>query len=527
MKFKQKLSILLIASTIISGLSTSFIPKTASAADTARSIVFPVQGGATYRNDYGEPRTGGRTHEGNDLMAGKMRPLLAVADGTISFLTVNEATWGWSLTIVDSEGYKYNYLHINNDSPGTDDGLGGYNNAFFAGIQLGSRVIKGQQVAFVGDSGNAETTAPHLHFEIREPGSDTPINPYASLQAAPVLTQAVVNPNPTVVTNPPRYPNPNPTPTPNPYPTPTPTPTTNTPSDIIPYDQFVGGANISSGNFDADTEPEFVTGTSFGGNGKSTVKLFDNNGTQQKEFFAYGDSFSGGVDVTRGDVDGDGVFEIITAAGIGGGPHIKVLKPDGSLVSEFMAYAANFRGGVHIASADIDGDGKAEIITSPAAGGGPHVKVFDKTGKLKLQLMAYSAGFTGGVDVAAFAPSGSFAGGFITSPLAGGGPHVKVYSATGQVVNQFMAYPASFTGGVRIDAGNFIQNNASFEVVTSPASNASSNTKIFKLDGTALKSSYTSFESVWTGGSDVAIVGSEVYIASSGGRQTAIKKVVF
>lgn len=516
MKLKQTLAFIVIL--LIIG---SCAPKIASAEEVIRSIVFPVQGGATFSNDFGEPRVGGRTHEGNDLMAEKMRPLLAAVDGTINFLTVNEATWGWSLTIVDSEGYEYNYLHINNDTPGTDDGLGGYNNAFASGIQLGSKVIKGQAIAFLGDSGNAETTVPHLHFEIRTPITSTAINPYASLLAAPVLTQAVINPNPTVVTNPPHYPNPNP----NPYPTPS--PTTNTPSDIIPYDQFVGGANISSGNFDADSEFELVTGTSFGGNGKSTVKLFDNNGTQQKEFFAYGDSFSGGVDVTRGDVDGDGVFEVITAAGVGGGPHIKIFKPDGSLVSEFMAYAANFRGGVHVASADIDGDGKAEIITSPAAGGGPHVKVFDKSGKLKLQLMAYSAKFTGGVDVAAFAPSGSFAGGFVTSPLAGGGPHIKVYSATGQVVNQFMAYPASFTGGVRIDAGNFVQNNASFEVVTSPASNSSSNTKVFKLDGTILKSSYTSFESVWTGGSDVAILGNEVFIASSGGRQTAIKKVVF
>ncbi len=519
MKLKSILGFLIVFSVVISGLQTAFLAKPAAAADIARSIAFPVMGGATYHNDFGEPRTGGRSHEGNDLLAEKMRPLLAAVDGTVSFLTVNEATWGWSLTIVDSEGYKYNYLHINNDTPGTDDGQGGYNNAFFSGIQLGSRVIKGQQIAFLGDSGNAETTAPHLHFEIRDPLTDAAISPFASLQAAPVLTQPVINPNPTINIDP--YPTHQP-----PVPNPIPPPSSATPSQIIPYGDFTGGANVASGNFDIDSDPEFVTSASFGGNGTSSVKIFDNNGTQLKEFLAYG-NFTGGVDVASGDVDGDGAQEVITAAGVGGGPHIKVFKPDGSLISEFMAYSANFHGGVHIASADIDGDGKAEIITSPAAGGGPHVKVFDKTGKVKTQLMAYSANFTGGVDVAAFAPSGSFAGGFVTSPLAGGGPHIKVYSPTGTVVNQFMAYPSSFTGGVRISAGNFVQNNGSFEVVTSPASNSSSNTKVFKLDGTLIKSSYTSFESVWTGGSDVAIVGSEVYIASSGGRQTALKKVVF
>ncbi len=513
MKFKQIFLLILIFTIISAGL-----PRPAFAAIT-RSITFPVLNGATYTDDFGDARVGGRTHEGNDLMAEKMRPLLAAVDGTINFITVNEATWGWSLTIVDSEGYKYNYLHINNDTPGTDDGQGGYNNAFATGIQLGSKVVKGQVIAFLGDSGNAETTLPHLHFEIRDPITDSAIDPYLSLQAATVLSQPVVNSNPSTT-------NPAPIPQPNPIPVPIPIPTT--PSEIIPYDsQFTGGANLSSGNFDSDSDAEFITGVSFGGNGKSNVKIFDSNGSQLKEFFAYGDSFSGGVDVTSGDVDGDGKVEIITAAGPGGGPHIKVFKPDGILVSEFMAYSSNFRGGVHVASSDIDGDGKAEIITGPSSGGGPHVRVFDKLGKVKTELMAYSPKFNGGVDVAAFAPSGVYPGGFVTSPLAGGGPHIKVYNSKGIVVNQFMAYPASFTGGVRIDSGNFIQNNGSFEVITSPASNSSSNTKVFKLDGTVLKNSYTGFDSLWTGGSDVAIVGSELFIASSGGRQTALKKVAF
>lgn len=523
MKSKQISAFFVVIALIMGGLPSVFLTSRAQAADIIRPIVFPVQGGANYTDDFGAPRVGGRTHEGNDLMAEKMRPLLAATDGVISFLTVNEATWGWSLTLVDADGYKYNYLHINNDTPGTDDGLGGYNNAFFAGIQLGSKVIKGQQIAFLGDSGNAETTASHLHFEIRDPITDAAIDPYQSLKAAPVLTAAVINPNPTVVDTNPHHNN---TPS-NPVPY-VPPVITATPDQIIPFDsQFTGGANVASGNFDTDSDPEFVVGPSFGGGGKSTIKLFDNNGTFIRDISTYGDGFTGGVDVASGDVDGDGKDEIITAAGVGGGPHIKVLRSDGTLVSEFMAYAQNFHGGVHVASADIDGDGKAEIITSPAAGGGPHVKVFDQTGKLKLQLMAYASNFTGGVDVAAFAPSGSYAGGFVTSPLAGGGPHVKVYNSTGKVVDQFMAYPASFTGGVRIDAGNFVQNNGSFEVITSPASNSSSNTKVYKVDGSIIESSYTSFDSIWTGGDDVAIVGSDIFIASSGGRQTTLKKVIF
>ena len=488
------------------------------AAEQTRSIIFPVLNGAQYTNDYGDPRTGGRSHEGNDLMASKMTPALAVVDGVVSFLTKDEATWGWSLTIVDEDGYEYNYLHLNNDTPGTDDGKGGYNNAFAANINQGSKVVQGQAVGFVGDSGNAETTAPHLHFEIREPGTNNPINPYQSLTSAKVLSVPVVNKNPKVVdvpkSNTPSKDN---------------TPSTNSklPAEIIPYDQFEGGANISGANFDSDTDPEFLVGTAFGGNGRTIVKEFDTDGKLTKEFFAYGDVFRGGVDVSSCDVNSDKKDEIVTAPGPGGGPHIKVFSSDGTMVSEFMAYGANFHGGVRVSCADIDGDDVPEIVTAPDAGGGPHIKVFSYKGVLKKEVMAYSPAFTGGVDVAAFSPSGKYEGGFVTAPGAGGGPHIKVFNDKAVLASEFMAFPPSFSGGVRVDAGNFIQNNGSFEVVAVPASNSSANTKVFKTSGQAIESSFTGFENQWAAGLDTAIVGSDVYIASYGGRQTSLRLVKF
>ncbi|HMQ01778.1 MAG TPA: VCBS repeat-containing protein, partial [Candidatus Doudnabacteria bacterium] len=261
--------------------------------------------------------------------------------------------------------------------------------------------------------------------------------------------------------------------------------------------------------------------------GRTIVRTYDNRGQLMIDFFAYGDVLRSGVDVAAADFDGDGIDEIVTAPGPGGGPHIKVFKANGSLVSEFMAYNAGFRGGVRVAAADIDGDGIAEIITAPWSTGGPHVKVFDSKGNLKTELMAYSAGFFGGVDVAAFPPEGSFPGGFATAPGPGGGPHIKVFSAAGQLASEFMAYAPSFTGGVRIDAGNPIVGNASFEIVTGPASNSSAQTKIFKTNGELIQTSFTGFEQLWTGGTSVAIVGREVFIASYGGRQTAVRKVTF
>ncbi len=160
-----------------------FIPLKIILAAEVRNITFPVQGIFNYSDSYGDPRSGGRVHEGIDIMTAKMTPLLAAVDGIISYAPSEEPSWGYVIYLRDSDGYSYNYLHINNDTPGTDDGLGGVINAYAPGISRGVSVKAGQVIAYAGDSGNAEDVGSHLHFEIRLPNDD-PINPYASLQAS-------------------------------------------------------------------------------------------------------------------------------------------------------------------------------------------------------------------------------------------------------------------------------------------------------------------------------------------------------
>jgi hypothetical protein len=149
-----------------------------------RRITVPIQGSFSYRDDFGDPRGSG-IHEGNDLMVPKGRPLLAVVDATVRRIYVDNGTasQGNMLVLRDSEGWEYWYIHINNDTPGTDDGLNPLEHAFAAGITVGARVTAGQVVAYAGDSGNAESTGSHLHFEIHQPGG-TPIDPYPSLRLA-------------------------------------------------------------------------------------------------------------------------------------------------------------------------------------------------------------------------------------------------------------------------------------------------------------------------------------------------------
>lgn len=143
-------------------------------------LIFPVVGESTYSDDFGDPRCCGRTHEGNDIFPadGKGVPVVAVADGVVGWIGSSCCYF----EIDHADGYSTWYIHLDNDTPGTDDGLGW---GIADGIEPGAEVTAGQLIGWSGDSGNAEGSSPHLHFEIRENG--VAINPYPYLQVATVL----------------------------------------------------------------------------------------------------------------------------------------------------------------------------------------------------------------------------------------------------------------------------------------------------------------------------------------------------
>ena len=150
-------------------------------AQVVRPIEFPVNGPNNFRHDFGEPRGGGtRAHKGIDIIAAKMTPLVSTVNGTVDYIISPEASWGYEIAIRDADGFQYLYYHMNNDTPSTDDGRGGEANAYASGLVRGQAVVKGQLLGWVGDSGNAENTVSHLHFEIHD-SSGQAIDPYESL----------------------------------------------------------------------------------------------------------------------------------------------------------------------------------------------------------------------------------------------------------------------------------------------------------------------------------------------------------
>src|SRR5262245_13883602 len=144
------------------------------------AMQFPVLETVSYYDDFG----GTRHHPGNDLMGQKLFHELAANDGTITFARSDPSkSSGNMLILTGTDGWKYWYLHINNDTPGTDDGKNPAQWRFAPGIQQGSHVKRGQFIAYMGDSGEAEPTQAHLHFELHRP-DDSFIDPYTSLRLA-------------------------------------------------------------------------------------------------------------------------------------------------------------------------------------------------------------------------------------------------------------------------------------------------------------------------------------------------------
>lgn len=229
-----------------------------------------------------------------------------------------------------------------------------------------------------------------------------------------------------------------------------------------------------------------ITGADAGG-GPHVRVLNASDNSQVFSFFAYDPNFRGGVRVAKGDVNKDGVKDIITAPGAGGGPHIKVFDGvTGGLIRSFFAYSAGFAGGVYVAAADVNGDGAADIITGAGGSGGPHVKVFDGQSGIELfSFFAYSTSFTGGVRVAGGDVTGDGLADIITAPGAGGGPHVRIFD--GQTFGQpgkpaevrgFMAFDPAFTGGLYVSAGRLNSDTLS-DIIVGPGSGGGPEVRAF------------------------------------------------
>ena len=221
----------------------------------------------------------------------------------------------------------------------------------------------------------------------------------------------------------------------------------------VPAFGGLGGDSIAAGNlFFNVAGTEYVTGA--GPGSEPFVQVFDANGNGIVKFDAFDRSFTGGVSVAVGDVDGNGQLEIIAGAGSGGGPVVAVFRADGTLLNTFFAYDPSFRGGVNVGAGDVTGDGRPDIVAGSGNGGGPMVAVFNLAGRREAAFFAYEPGFRGGVNVAVGDVDGNGVSEVVTGVGNGGSSLVKVSSGFGQLEEAFFAFDPAFRGGVTVAVGN-------------------------------------------------------------------------
>ncbi len=129
-------------------------------------FVFPVADPHTFSSTFGAPRSGGRSHEGNDIFAPMGTPLLASERGVIDNMGTG-TLGGIKLWVIGESGTQYYYAHLIDYADGITDG---------------TLVEAGEVIGYVGNTGNAISTPPHLHYEIHPDGGDA-IDPYPLLHA--------------------------------------------------------------------------------------------------------------------------------------------------------------------------------------------------------------------------------------------------------------------------------------------------------------------------------------------------------